>query len=137
MKAILIRRETGDTGTFGTLHVEGAAQVWHTCELLWRNNEDWASCILCGRYSVVRWASPRHGDCFKLLDVPGRDDVLIHAGNTTRDLLGCIAPGRGRGMVDGLPAVTSSRAAMDDLRAATPEGFELTIVSLCSEPFEI
>ena len=137
MKAVLIRTETSERGTFGRLELQGAVQTWFTCELEWFDNDREVSCIPCGRYSVVRWQSPRHGDCFKVLDVPGRDDILLHPGNTIRDLLGCIALGRGRGTVNGLPAVTSSRAAMDDLKAAAPDGFELTIASLCSESFEI
>lgn len=133
MKAVLIRRETGDTGTFGTLEVEGL--TLHTVELAWRKNARSTSCIPCNVYQVVRWDSPSKGDCFKVQNVPGRDDILIHVGNTIRDFEGCIGVGRGRGTLNELPAVTGSRNAMGDLRAIAPDGFSLNIVSLCAEDF--
>jgi hypothetical protein len=53
--------------------------------------------------------------------------ILIHHGNTIKDIEGCILVGLGRGEVDGLPAVTSSRRAMELMRQVFPREFMLTI----------
>lgn len=136
MKALLIRRESSSQGTFGTLEL-WSGLVLHTVELPWLNNQRSASCIPAGRYEVVRHQSPSKGDCYSLVSVPGRDHILIHAGNTIRDFEGCIGVGIGRGQIAGLPAVTASRHALRMLKAAAPDGFTLDIVSLCLEDFRV
>lgn len=125
MNGNLVRVESGPNGTFGLLEVEGLRL--HTIELPWRFNLRNVSCIPVGAYSVIRWESPSKGDCFKVLDVPDRDDILIHSGNTIYQFQGCIGVGRDRGYLDDMPAVLQSRAAMGDLRAIAPDGFTLTI----------
>ena len=131
MTGHLIRRESGPAGTFGTLEVEGLHL--HTVELPWRDNARGVSCIPAGEYDVIRWESPSKGDCFKVLDVPDRDDILIHAGNTIHDFQGCIGVGHERGHLKGMPAVLYSRLAMADLRQIAPDGFRLTIIDQFSE----
>ena len=61
--------------------------------------------------------------------MPGREGILIHKGNTTRDTRGCILPGMGFGEVDGLDAVTQSAKAMERLRGmfSYPGEFDLLI----------
>ncbi len=91
-----------------------------TLELPWRNNEKNISCIPAGRYKAVLHNSPKFGRCIKLLDVPERTDILIHAGNTTDDTEGCIIVGSEH--IDN--AVMSSRVALNKL---------LTIAELMSD----
>ena len=50
-------------------------------------------------------------------DVPGRDHILFHPGNTAADTRGCILPGTRPGRMDGRRAVLESAAAM---RATRP-----------------
>lgn len=128
MTGILTRTESSPAGTFGTLEVEGLHL--YTVELPWRGNERNVSCIPAGEYDVIRWDSPSKGDCFKVLDVPGREDILIHVANTIRDLEGCIGPGRARGLFQpgSRPGVVRSRLALADLKAIAPDGFRLTII---------
>lgn len=104
--AILRRSQTGDTGTFGTLEVDGMS--FHTGELPWRDNVRQKSCVPAGDY-LCKWSkSPKFGWVYKLQDVPGRSDVLIHAGNWcgdvdqgyASDVLGCILLGSAKGMVE-------------------------------------
>ena len=73
---------------------------------------------------------------YEVKDVPGRTAILIHAGNfagdTTRglrsDVQGCILLGMGRGEIEGQPAVTLSRAALNKLRAVVGrQSFDLVI----------
>lgn len=47
----------------------------------------------------------------------GRDAVLIHRGNTTDDIEGCLLIGKRHGTLDGKPAVLESGTALDELRA--------------------
>jgi hypothetical protein len=95
----------------------------HTIEKPWRDNAAWISCIPEGAYQVVPWASPKFGACFKLLGTEPRTDILIHTGNTSKDVSGCIAVGLSgeRGFV------SSSRSAMSELLKAQKKPFTLTI----------
>lgn len=50
--------------------------------------------IPTGRYKVIINKSPKFGrDLPRLIDVPGYEGILIHAGNTAKDTYGCILPG--------------------------------------------
>ena len=61
--------------------------------------------------------------------MPGRDGILIHAGNTTLDIEGCILVGMSHGVMHGENAVLKSQQAMGFLRALIlpSESFELLI----------
>lgn len=91
------------------------------------------SCVPDGHYNLLRHAGPRFPDTFALwqddldvfyqpADVPagrsGRTAILIHAGNRVRDVIGCIAVGLAHVRMEGEHAVSSSRIAMNKLRAA-------------------
>lgn len=68
--------------------------------------------IPAGRYKVVYWYSPKFKRRMpRLLDVPHFDGILIHAGNTAENTLGCILVGLNtkKGML------TSSRHYSDTL----------------------
>ena len=111
VQAVLIRRDTGDQGTFGDFHLLDGRFRCKTVELPWRENARGVSCIPAGIY-LFKWRtdSPAHGECYeewddpetaKKEDVPERDCVQIHAANLAGDaakgyvaqLRGCIAPG--------------------------------------------
>lgn len=46
----------------------------------------------------------------------GRDAILIHAGNNTSHIMGCIAVGMSAGWVEGKPFVYQSAAAIEKMR---------------------
>ncbi len=90
------------------------------------------SCIPDGEYQVVPHDSPKFPNTYALVaphlgvyrwpaDVPanqpwGRSAILMHAGNTVQDIMGCIAVGLMHGKMGALPAVLFSKAGMDRLR---------------------
>ena len=53
--------------------------------------------IPAGRYRVIVNVSPKFGrELPRLLDVPGFEGILIHAGNSARDSAGCLLVGENR-----------------------------------------
>jgi hypothetical protein len=91
------------------------------------------SCIPDGRYEVVPHDSHRFPGVYALVaptlgvyrwpsDIPagqpwGRSAILIHAGNDTDAIMGCIAIGLKHETRNNRPWVSDSRAALDRLRA--------------------
>ena len=110
---LLILRETfTDNSTIGELFLNGE-KMCDTLELPYRDNQRSISCITTGQYKV-RLRYPRESatrDYIHLLvqDVPNRDWILFHRGNTAKDTSGCILVGQGSKH----NAVQNSRLAMD------------------------
>lgn len=122
---VLIRKHTSDDGTFGVMLTDKSGKRWYTGELPWRNNEREISCIPAGEYEA-RWdKSPHFGECYHLVGVPNRSEVLIHVGNwcgdkqlgKKSDVHGCIILGKGKAMLMNQPAVTDSKAAIAEFHA--------------------
>jgi hypothetical protein len=64
------------------------------------------------------------------MDVPERDHILFHAGNTHRDTHGCILLGMQFGKIGSESAILASRSAFNrfmDLMAGVPEA-ELIVI---------
>ena len=119
---IHIRRVvSNDNYTAGVVIVK-ETPVCVSIELPWHDNQVCISCIPAGEYKLMlKHKSPKFGACFSIIEVPGRSDILGHPANKASELLGCFAPGRRFGKLDGEFAVLSSRKAMDDIRACYPE----------------
>ncbi len=82
----------GSTGTNGYL-VANHKVICKTIELPWNGNQRSVSCIPEGKYTLRERYSPRFGRHLEILNVPGRDLILIHPANDARkELRGCIAP---------------------------------------------
>lgn len=122
----LVRVAQHDNSTFGVLLCANRP-MFVTLEDLWRNNERMVSCIPAGTYTVKRHFSPKFGVCFKVEDVPGRSDILIHAGNTHNDTHGCILLGLMFGTLGTTAAILSSKAAMDSFLTALKDVDETTL----------
>jgi hypothetical protein len=91
MKLELIRTYFPN-GTNGTIFLNGKI-LCYSIELPWHNNLSHISCVPEGTYELVKRYSPKHGWHLKLLHVPRRDLILIHAANNAiKELKGCIAP---------------------------------------------
>jgi hypothetical protein len=82
---------------------------FYTLELFWKNNATCESCIPGGTYHIKKVSAEK----WEVLNVPGREGIQIHAGNTAADTTGCILIGKSRGILEGMPAVLQSKEAME------------------------
>lgn len=113
----LVRAFMDSKVTLGMLRVDGIEHPpIYTLELPWKDNRPNISCIPTGVYRGGPHNGARFKDVFALQDVPGRAAILIHAGNRTADIQGCILPGMAAGTMHNEPAVLESQAAMKGLR---------------------
>lgn len=107
-------------GTVGVLLV-GGRPVLSTLELPWRQNLREESCIPCGEYKYEMVVSGRWGVTYEV-EVPGRDGILFHVGNTVRDTRGCVLVGT---RMRGDWVLMDSREGMHrfvEVMAGRPEG---------------
>lgn len=119
-KLKLVRVSEHNDATLGVLCLD-ARPMFVTLEDKWRDNERMVSCIPKGKYVIKRHQSPKFGEVFKVLDVPGRNEILVHAGNTHKDTHGCILLGLMYGLVGTESAILSSRAALANFMTAMSE----------------
>lgn len=86
----LVRHYFADTYTIGKLYISGE----FVCDTLEPAKVGSHPCIPVGSYSVVLAHSPKFGKLMpRLLNVPKRDGILIHVGNSANDTSGCILVG--------------------------------------------
>ena len=118
---LVLNRIYFPTGTQGILEWNGTI-VCYTIELPWLGNQRRISCIPEGEYILQKRFSPKFKWHLHLMNVPGRDLILIHPANDAKlELLGCIAPvteytGIGKG--------SASKKALAKLKALTKKAFE-------------
>ena len=109
---LLIRDTFSKESTIGELFLNGE-RICDTLENPWLDNQRRISCIPEGEYPV-RLRYPRESGSKEYLhllvqDVPNRDMVLFHIGNTAKDTRGCVLVGLGSKQ----NIVNNSRLAMD------------------------
>ena len=124
----LKRISSTDKGTFGALLID-QIPVCVTCEDPWNDNQSNISCIPSGTYQCSKFSGSKFTNVWMLKDVPDRNYILIHAGNTIDDTHGCILVGRSFSMLGSLPSVMQSKEALDILRGKLPDEFSLTITN--------
>lgn len=95
---LIIREMFTEESIIGELFVNGE-RFCDTLELPYKDNQRSISSIPAGEYSV-RMRYPRESatrDYLHLLveEVPNRDYILFHRGNTAKDSRGCILVGQG------------------------------------------
>lgn len=129
----LTRTETGPQGTFGwlagPLRNKKPEPYLRTGELPWNGNARGTSCIPAGRYRCHLRPSARKlfggPNFFEIQGVPGRDGVLIHAGNWCgdkakgylTDTKGCVLVGMSKQERAGIQLrLCDSRMALQALR---------------------
>jgi len=129
MKTVFLNRVKEDkVQTLGEMIFEGQV-IAKTLELPYKSNQFRVSCIPLGCYTVVRRRSAKFGNHFHILDVPGRDYILIHNANYYWNLLGCIGVGKEHRDInkDGYLDITDSKTTMTKLLAILPQTFYLVI----------
>ena len=109
---LLIRDTFSKESILGELFINGEL-ICDTLENPWQDNQRNISCIPEGEYPV-RIRLPRESatrDYMHLLvkDVPNRDYILFHIGNSAKDTRGCILVGIGTEQ----DLVKNSRLAME------------------------
>lgn len=127
MKIEIIRIEKNDNVTLGIMLVDNQP-MYSTLELPDKDNAKNISCIPVGRYKIIKHISPKFGKCFYVKNVPNREHILIHAGNTTADTEGCILVGQKFGKLNNLPAIMSSKTALQKLLDSCNENEDINLV---------
>lgn len=90
-----------------------------TLELPWKDNKRMVSCIPSGTYTISPRKTGKYaGKAFHVENVEGREHILIHAGNYTSHILGCILVGRQHVDInlDGIIDVSSSGETVKELQ---------------------
>lgn len=99
-------------------------------ELPWLYNQKNISCIPSRKYDVKKVVSGKFGPgTFRLTNVSDREHILIHPGNFTSDIEGCILLGEKHIDFnnDNITDVVNSKATIDKLKKLA-DSFELTIL---------
>lgn len=108
MELLGTRKWLTSNSSISALTVDGVNECF-TLERPWADganasadNGDEPTAILEGRFEVVMLESPHWKAKYPLMphlkDVPGRTHIMIHPANYPAQLLGCIAPGRTKGV---------------------------------------
>lgn len=128
---LIIQRLTKDfeIPTFGVLSSISGIPFALTLERPWRNNQRSISCIPAGAYVCKRIISPKFGNTFQIMNVPGRDSIEFHKGTFEDDTHGCIIVGEQFGSLKDEPVILASKAGFDEfIQITTPVNeFELFI----------
>lgn len=115
MKTYTLLRGYQDTRvTLGML--KGLSRPIYTLEEPWMHNKRGMSCIPTGEYICTPHDGAKFKNVWRLLDVKDRTAILIHAGNTTADIEGCILVGFDHGIFRGKRAVLRSKLAIELMR---------------------
>ena len=64
-----------------------------TLERPWKDNQREVSCIPPGLYRCQRVVSEKFGETLLVTNVPNRDGIVFHCGNTVENTKGCILVG--------------------------------------------
>lgn len=134
MVIVLARVARSEAGTFGVL-VHDYMPFAVTLELPWRDNASDVSCIPSGEYICRRIQSPKFGETFEVCDVPNRQHILLHRGNTIPDTHGCILIAEEFTVLDGNPAVGLSAQGFDELLSKV-RGLDSFSLSIIPPPIE-
>ncbi len=104
-------------GYFGIARVAG--KTFYTCERLPNENKS-MSCIPAAEYNLAPFQGRRFKNVFHVTNVPNRQWILTHWGNTMDDSRGCILFGQGLWGRGKEMMITHSRNACKDLWRIQP-----------------
>lgn len=127
---VILRTEYAESGVSGyavLLDADGQRLFdCYTLEKRWNDNEPFTSCIPVMKTTAV-YRSPSESQKITyphllVEDVPERQFILIHKANTATQLEGCIAVGKERRKIVGIPTLLQSDEAMSELMSCIEEG---------------
>ncbi|WP_232304731.1 DUF5675 family protein [Agarivorans gilvus] len=120
LKIKVKRLKQGTKSTLGSLKIDGVAKSWYVLEPGGPDSQQEGSDhrISTGTYKLKPYSSPKYKNVYQLLNVPGRTNILIHAGNYHQDTLGCLMPGKTSGKS------SNGEYHVGNSRTATKEIFE-------------
>lgn len=102
--------------TFGILSV---GDFWcYSIECPWLSNKRDISCIPEGSYFLELGLYKNRYGSYEVMDVPDRDYIKIHIGNTLDDIIGCIVIGNKLGVVNGKWGVLQSKITYEKFMTA-------------------
>lgn len=127
----LVRVSKCLTATYGVL-IQGDIPFAVTLERPWLDNQPEVSCIPAGQYDCRKVQSPKFGETFEVMNVPGRSAILFHKGNIADQSRGCILIGEAFNPVLGKPGVTLSGQGFAEFLEITKmtDSFPLEIVEV-------
>lgn len=104
-----------------------------TLELPYVDNQHNISCIPTMGYYCSLYSSKKFGLVFKVLNVPNREGILFHKGNTVKDTHGCILLGNNYTLNSDLSGcfLRNSKNAFDEFMSLGLVDFNLKISNLC------
>lgn len=108
---IIVRIEEAEDGSFGFMILNDNV-FCATLEPPDKNNQNNISNIPPGQYICKLVDSPKFGPVYKVMDVPGRTDILFHSGNVVENTEGCILLGKNWGSLKGDRAILNSGLTM-------------------------
>jgi hypothetical protein len=124
MRKILVKRFLSNQyKTLGIMHLiddDVSTIELKTLELPWLNNQKMFSCIPAGKYNAIPINRPHNrGWALHIQNVPNRTAILVHLGNYTSDIQGCILVGINHIDLnnDGITDVSESTRAMSLLKS--------------------
>ena len=109
---ILRLEEHESFGTFGVLRINKNV-FCVTLEPPDELNITGKSSIPAQQYMCIKHKSPKFGKTFKVVNVPGRTDVLFHSGNFAEQTEGCILLAQYFGKLKGNRAILNSGNTFD------------------------
>lgn len=129
MNITLIRHAYMQDVTLGVMvDTDTGHFICATLEEPWKENKRQISCIPEGTYVCKPHSGNKFQNVWEVTNVPNRSAVLIHAGNTTDDIEGCILVGMEHGILNHKEAVIRSREALLKIRKDNlGKTFNLTI----------
>ena len=126
----LTLKELSEDGIYGALIYKNKP-ILVTLELPWKENKRRVSCVPAGIYHTSKMYSHKFKiELFVLHDVPDRDLIELHIGNTLINTEGCILLGKVFN-VNG-PGILHSKLAFDYFMGLMAEKFTITIKDACN-----
>ena len=134
LSIIIDRYDEDDKRTLGNAGIwDGQKYLFKfvTLELPWKDNRRSVSRIPSGEYEAI--ATPRASNgryAILLMNVVDRSEIMLHIGNYTRDIRGCILPGRMFAHIDkdDITDVVDSGKTLGKIAGYFPVGERLTVL---------